>query len=155
MSYTQDEADLLGDRIGILAEGELQCCGSSLFLKNRYGAGYRLICTRKMEADADSAHVEALLKNSVPEVQLLTDVGAEMTFQLPSEASAQFAPMLRALDSQMNALGVENYGLSQVTMEEVFLKVGQSAAAAEAGGAGGAVVTANDNAAGAGGVVPT
>jgi ABC-type multidrug transport system ATPase subunit len=108
-----------------------------------------------MEADADSAHVEALLKNSVPEVQLLTDVGAEMTFQLPSEASAQFAPMLRALDSQMNALGVENYGLSQVTMEEVFLKVGQSAAAAEAGGAGGAVVTANDNAAGAGGVVPT
>ena len=30
-------ADLLGDRIGIMAEGELRCCGSSMFLKNRYG----------------------------------------------------------------------------------------------------------------------
>jgi ATP-binding cassette subfamily A (ABC1) protein 3 len=31
-----DEADFLGDRIGIMAEGKLQCCGSSIFLKNRY-----------------------------------------------------------------------------------------------------------------------
>jgi len=34
-----DEADLLGDRIAIMAEGELQCCGSSLFLKNKFGSG--------------------------------------------------------------------------------------------------------------------
>ncbi len=33
-----DEADLLGDRIAIMAEGVVQCAGSSLFLKNKYGA---------------------------------------------------------------------------------------------------------------------
>jgi ATP-binding cassette subfamily A (ABC1) protein 3 len=32
-----DEADLLGDRIAIMAGGELQCCGSSFFLKKKYG----------------------------------------------------------------------------------------------------------------------
>lgn len=32
-----DEADILGDRITILAYGELQCTGSGLFLKKRYG----------------------------------------------------------------------------------------------------------------------
>ena len=32
----RDEADLLGDRIAILAEGKLRCSGSSLFLKSRY-----------------------------------------------------------------------------------------------------------------------
>ncbi len=32
-----DEADLLGDRIGIMAEGHLRCLGSSLFLKKEYG----------------------------------------------------------------------------------------------------------------------
>ena len=37
-----DEADILGDRICIMAEGEMQCCGSSLFLKNRFGVGYQL-----------------------------------------------------------------------------------------------------------------
>ena len=31
----RDEADLLGDRIAIMADGQLRCCGSSLFLKSR------------------------------------------------------------------------------------------------------------------------
>ena len=32
-----DEADYLGDRIGIMGEGKLICCGSSIYLKNKYG----------------------------------------------------------------------------------------------------------------------
>jgi len=32
-----DEADLLGDRIAIMARGTIRCCGTSLFLKNKYG----------------------------------------------------------------------------------------------------------------------
>ena len=32
----RDEADLLGDRIAIMAEGKLRCSGSSLFLKKRF-----------------------------------------------------------------------------------------------------------------------
>ena len=31
----RDEADLLGDRIAIMAEGKLRCSGSSLFLKSK------------------------------------------------------------------------------------------------------------------------
>lgn len=30
-------ADILGDRIAIMADGRLKCCGSSLFLKSHYG----------------------------------------------------------------------------------------------------------------------
>jgi len=36
-THFMDEADLLGDRIAIMANGVVQCCGTSLFLKNRYG----------------------------------------------------------------------------------------------------------------------
>lgn len=39
--YT-DEADVLGDRKAILSHGTVRCVGSSLFLKNRFGAGYNL-----------------------------------------------------------------------------------------------------------------
>jgi ABC-type multidrug transport system ATPase subunit len=35
-----DEADYLGDRIGIMSSGQLLCCGSSSWLKNKYGEGY-------------------------------------------------------------------------------------------------------------------
>ena len=41
-THYMDEADILGDRIAIMAEGDVQCTGSSLFLKNRYGVGYNL-----------------------------------------------------------------------------------------------------------------
>ncbi|EGR32681.1 hypothetical protein IMG5_074470, partial [Ichthyophthirius multifiliis] len=41
-THFMDEADYLGDRIGIMGEGKLICCGSSVFLKNRFGVGYNL-----------------------------------------------------------------------------------------------------------------
>jgi len=43
-THFMDEADLLGDRIAIMADGELHCAGSSLFLKKRYGVCYRTKC---------------------------------------------------------------------------------------------------------------
>ena len=42
-THYMDEADILGDRIAIMAEGVPKCCGSSLFLKNRFGVGYNLV----------------------------------------------------------------------------------------------------------------
>jgi len=41
-THYMDEADVLGDRIGIMAKGQMMCLGTSLFLKNRFGAGYKL-----------------------------------------------------------------------------------------------------------------
>ena len=41
-THYMDEADILGDRIGIMAAGKIICIGSSLFLKNRFGVGYNL-----------------------------------------------------------------------------------------------------------------
>lgn len=46
-THYMDEADILGDRIAIMAEGGVQCTGSSLFLKNRYGVGYNLVIAKK------------------------------------------------------------------------------------------------------------
>ena len=37
-----DEADILGDRIGIMTKGKMTCLGSSIFLKNKFGVGYNL-----------------------------------------------------------------------------------------------------------------
>lgn len=41
-THYMDEADILGDRIGIMVAGQLKCLGSSLFLKNKFSAGYKL-----------------------------------------------------------------------------------------------------------------
>ena len=46
-THYMDEADVLGDRIGIMCKGTLQCIGSPLFLKNRFGVGYKLTFVKK------------------------------------------------------------------------------------------------------------
>ena len=37
-----EEADVLGDRIAIMARGRLRCIGSSIHLKHRFGSGYQV-----------------------------------------------------------------------------------------------------------------
>ena len=44
-THYMDEADELGDRIAIMSKGKLKCCGSSLFLKKRFGLGVILEIT--------------------------------------------------------------------------------------------------------------
>ncbi len=45
-----DEADILGDRIGIMAKGKMTCLGSSLFLKSKFGTGYNLTLVKATSA---------------------------------------------------------------------------------------------------------
>lgn len=48
-THYMDEADVLGDRIAIMSQGKIKCCGSSLFLKNKFGVGY-LLEIRKLDS---------------------------------------------------------------------------------------------------------
>ena len=121
-THFMDEADLLGDRIAIMAEGELRCCGSALFLKKRYGAGYCLTMI-KVEGSCDEQAVKATVKKMVPAATVLSDVGAEISFQMPIAASKKFPALFNALDANKQKLGIDEYGISVTTMEEVFLKV--------------------------------
>uniref|UniRef100_A0A8C9CXN2 ABC transporter domain-containing protein n=1 Tax=Phocoena sinus TaxID=42100 RepID=A0A8C9CXN2_PHOSS len=48
-THHMDEADILGDRIAIIAQGRLYCSGTPLFLKNCFGTGFYLTLVRKMK----------------------------------------------------------------------------------------------------------
>ena len=41
-THYMDEAEILGDRIGIMAQGRLVCQGSTAFLTQRFGTGGRI-----------------------------------------------------------------------------------------------------------------
>ncbi|KAK1930710.1 ABC transporter A family member 2 [Phytophthora citrophthora] len=122
-THFMDEADILGDRIAIMADGQLCCAGSSLFLKNRYGAGYNLTMIK-----APGCNVEAVgtfLRNFVPEAKCLSNFGSEVVFQLPSKSSGVFSTMLQVLDDEKHGLRIVQYGVSVTTLEEVFLRISQ------------------------------
>lgn len=39
-THSMEEADILSDRIGIMAKGRLRCIGTSIRLKSRFGSGF-------------------------------------------------------------------------------------------------------------------
>ncbi len=59
-----DEADYLGDRIGIMGGGKLLCCGSSPFLKNKYGVGYSITFTKQSQ-EVDSNPIIATINKYI------------------------------------------------------------------------------------------
>lgn len=120
-THFMDEADILGDRIAIMAGGHLKCCGSSFFLKKRFGTGYHLICVK---GECSSADVTELLRKYIPNIEIESDIGSELSYQLPGELVDVFKDLLAELEDSKESLGLLSYGVSLTTLEEVFMKVG-------------------------------
>jgi ATP-binding cassette subfamily A (ABC1) protein 3 len=80
-THYMDEADILGDRIGIMTGGQLLCLGSSLFLKNRFGVGYNLTMVKKSKEQNNL--IEPYLRkeeNLGNQIKKLSEVSSEITF---------------------------------------------------------------------------
>ncbi|CAH1774058.1 unnamed protein product [Owenia fusiformis] len=195
-THFMDEADILGDRIAIISQGKLKCCGSSLFLKSRYGSGYYLTMVKGVQpayntgpetekkpdtdeairpgsslsaatikeihaeldgasevdegvADVDKSDtassrdtppasetnevltpcdddkVTEFVERYIPDAVLVENIGTELCYQLSSDGASDgsFERLFRGLDKNMADLGVSTYGVSDTTLEEVFLKV--------------------------------
>ncbi|XP_057718264.1 ABC transporter A family member 1 isoform X1 [Arachis stenosperma] len=134
-THSMDEADELGDRIAIMANGSLKCCGSSLFLKHHYGVGYTLTLVKS----APTASIASdIVYRHVPSATCVSEVGTEISFRLPLASSSAFEGMFREIEGCMkkpllnmeisgsgneDSLGIESYGISVTTLEEVFLRV--------------------------------
>ena len=54
---------------------------------------------------------------------MLTDVGAECSFAIPREKATYFPTLFSAIAAEKENLGVEQFAISQTTLEEVFLEL--------------------------------
>jgi ATP-binding cassette subfamily A (ABC1) protein 3 len=124
-THYMEEADVLADRIAIMSQGKLKTCGSSLFLKSRYGVGYYLTMVRNQDNVKNSPQIEKFVTENVDEAKMVSDYHGEITFQLPTSSSAQFNKFFERLDSLKDSFGIISYSMSATTLEEVFLKVAQ------------------------------
>ncbi|CAF3444208.1 unnamed protein product [Rotaria sp. Silwood1] len=158
-----DEADLLSDRLAIISSGELQCVGTTMHLKHKYGEGYNLIVEltsmsdenelRKQEQQqkqTDSAnntldpmsiqlniinsntnismHFESLtefLKSYMPDIRIKEKHGDQITYVILDnvEHTKIFPKMLADLDENKTKYHIKSYGLSNSSLEQVFLRV--------------------------------
>jgi len=68
--------------------------------------------------------VTALLALYIPGIQPKSDIGAELSYELPDKYSDRFEKMFGALEDRSKELHLSGYGVGITSMEEVFMKVG-------------------------------
>ncbi|KAK2858624.1 hypothetical protein Q5P01_003244 [Channa striata] len=161
-THHMDEADLLSDRVAVISQGRLYCCGSPIFLKNCFGAGFYLTLVRRMKHDPAKAScdctkdcscncskcskfkanqeesktpdrqmdgnmetITALVHHHVPQARLVEAVGQELTFLLPNRdfQPRAYASLFRELEETLADIGLSSFGVSDTSLEEIFLKV--------------------------------
>lgn len=122
-THFMDEADILGDRIAIMAGGKIKCCGGSLFLKKRFGVGYNLIIAK--ENKDPNGRIDEFINERIPEAIKLGEVSSEVTYQIPQTESDKFESFFTDLDQSLRDLKIKSYGVGVTTLEEVFLRVGK------------------------------
>eukprot|EP00980_Cylindrotheca_fusiformis_P001021 scaffold276_cov132-Cylindrotheca_fusiformis.AAC.16 len=141
-THFMDEAELLSDRIAVIKGGKLQCCGSSMFLKDRFGLGYSI--TVVVEPPATSADEEGgtysgeekafakqkrrlaeFLDTHIPGTKLVRTSGKELTFRFPQGTESMFQKTFDDLEVQRESLGVGAYGIQNSSLEEVFLQLAE------------------------------
>ncbi|RZF33664.1 hypothetical protein LSTR_LSTR007042 [Laodelphax striatellus] len=122
-THFMDEADILADRKAVVSKGRLRCCGSSLFLKNKFGIGYHL--TLVLKDNAEEEIITELILRHVPEAEKARHHGKELSYILPLNAVNSFAPLFLDIEQHINNdnsdLKISSYGVSMTTLEEVFL----------------------------------
>uniref|UniRef100_A0A8D3CBX5 ATP binding cassette subfamily A member 12 n=1 Tax=Scophthalmus maximus TaxID=52904 RepID=A0A8D3CBX5_SCOMX len=121
-----DEAEVLSDRIAFLERGGLKCCGTPFHLKDKLGQGYKLTLTKKvsnLESEGiDDSELKGFIQAHVPEARLKETQGGDVIYSLPpftSSNAASYRSLLTALDSNLDALQLGCYGISDTTLEEV------------------------------------
>ncbi|XP_064639589.1 cholesterol transporter ABCA5-like isoform X2 [Lineus longissimus] len=127
-THFMDEADILADRKAFIKSGRLQCCGSSLFLKNKFGIGYHLGMV--IDPNAEVSMITSVVKGCVPNAQETRKHGQEVSYTLPIEDVSLFPELFAKLETDSDtgektsqSLGIHSYGVSMTTLEEVFLRL--------------------------------
>nr|KAJ3422464.1 ATP-binding cassette sub- A member 1 [Polyrhizophydium stewartii] len=117
-THSMEEADVLGDRIAIMAHGRLRAIGNSVTLKNKFGAGYRIsIVTDPARSD----EVRAIVYTQVPGATLEDDSAGSLIYQFPVSSTPLIPAFVRNLNNYEGL--IKAWGISQTTLEEVFLKI--------------------------------
>ncbi|XP_057761178.1 ABC transporter A family member 2-like [Arachis stenosperma] len=150
-THSMEEADILSDRIGIMAKGKLCCIGTAIRLKSRFGTGFianisfygNNVESRTDNRDAVSTvHHEAVkqfFKNHL-DVVPKEENNNFITFVIPHDKEGLLTNFFAELQDREEEFGISDIQLGLTTLEEVFLNIAKQAEL-ESAAADGTLVT--------------
>ncbi|XP_073739302.1 ATP-binding cassette sub-family A member 6 isoform X2 [Callorhinus ursinus] len=115
------EAEAICDRIAIMVSGRLRCIGSIQHLKNKLGKDYVLELRVKEAAQVTWVHTEIL--KLFPQATQQERYSSFLVYKLPLADVYPLSQTFRKLEAVKHNFNLEEYSLSQCTLEKVFLEL--------------------------------
>ncbi|XP_027352542.1 ABC transporter A family member 2 isoform X2 [Abrus precatorius] len=137
-THSMEEADILSDRIGIMAKGRLRCIGTSIRLKSRFGTGFIANISfygnnnERSPGNGDAISTEhretvkKFFKNRL-DVVPKEENNNFLTFVIPHDREALLTNFFSELQDREEELGISDIQLGLTTLEEVFLNIAKQA----------------------------
>ncbi|KAK2995142.1 hypothetical protein RJ640_010569 [Escallonia rubra] len=136
-THSMEEADILSDRIGIMAKGRLRCIGTSIRLKSRFGTGFIANVSftgasngKPTREDASpTVHHEDVKQffKSRLDVVPKEENKSFLTFVIPHDKERILTNFFAELQDRQNEFGIADIQLGLTTLEEVFLNIAKKA----------------------------
>ncbi|XP_045703159.1 retinal-specific phospholipid-transporting ATPase ABCA4 isoform X3 [Phyllostomus hastatus] len=120
-SHSMEECEALCTRLAIMVKGTFQCLGTIQHLKYKFGDGY--IVTMKIKSPKDDLlpdlnPVEQFFQGNFPGSVQRERHYNMLQFQVPSSSLAR---IFRLLISHKDSLLIEEYSVTQTTLDQVFV----------------------------------
>uniref|UniRef100_A0A8C5QZ00 ATP binding cassette subfamily A member 5 n=1 Tax=Leptobrachium leishanense TaxID=445787 RepID=A0A8C5QZ00_9ANUR len=119
-THCMEEADILADRKAVISQGTLKCIGTSLFLKSKWGVGYRLSMDITASCNVDC--MTDMVMHHLPDASILQQTETSLIYNLPLKDTDKFPGLFASLESE-STVGVVTYGVSITSLEDVFFKL--------------------------------
>ena len=114
-THSMEEAEELCDRLGIFVDGAMRCLGNPKELTNRYGGFLILTIT---SAAGLVPEVRAFVEDRLARHAVCTySLGGMQKFDLPT-SEADLASVFAAVEDRKAALGIVDWGVANMTLEE-------------------------------------
>ncbi|XP_070849905.1 phospholipid-transporting ATPase ABCA1-like [Chaetodon trifascialis] len=118
-SHSMEECEALCTRMAIMVNGRFKCLGSIQHLKNRFGDGYT-VTVRVGGSPPELKPVEDFIQQTFPGSVLKEKHHNTLQYQFP-HAQGALANIFSQFSSHQQRLGVEDYSVSQTTLDQVFV----------------------------------
>jgi len=124
-THLLEEADVLGDKIGIMADGKMVALGDSLHLKSKFGGQYRVSFSPVDENSRRELH-EAMMKQlpaMLAEEDVLEQGSGPMVYTIPVEHLDEAGRIFRYVEDQVDKGLMKDMSLAQTSLEDIFLSL--------------------------------
>ncbi|CAA2960801.1 ABC transporter A family member 2 [Olea europaea subsp. europaea] len=132
-THSMEEADILSDRIGIMAKGKLRCVGTSIRLKSRFGTGFIANISFFGDANGNPNRGDTFNTSQHEAVKQFFKVNLDitpkeenrsfLTFVIPHEKEKHLTKFFEELQEKVKEYGIADIQLGLTTLEEVFLNI--------------------------------